>query len=48
MGLSRNALGCLVCLDESSYVVTCKVRCVCFVNVEGPRFPNPHRMVGYI
>lgn len=44
----RNAWECLVRFDESAYVVTCNVRSVCFAYVEGPRFSNPHRMVGYI
>lgn len=40
----RNAWECLVCFDESAYVVTCNVRSVCFAYVEGPRFSNPHRI----
>ena len=44
----HSAWECLVCFDESAYVLTCNVRSFCFSYVEGPRCPNPHRMVGYI
>ena len=44
----HNAWECLVCFDESAYVLTCNVWSICFAYVDGPQCLNPHRMVGYI
>ena len=33
----RNAWECLVCFDESAYVLTCNVWSICFAYVESPR-----------